>query len=146
MPSLPSDQVLTVTASYSARCDVSNQEESSYKDDVSRPSILKAQMWPSLLPLLTWAIQGSLATPTPVNSTADMLQSRAPSGSKTVIIQMFEWTWYSRPNHQFFSRSISLLSPGLASQRSAPTSSAPLVMDLFKVPSVSFIAAMSLTL
>ncbi|KAJ7895008.1 glycoside hydrolase [Mycena leptocephala] len=52
-------------------------------------------MWPSLLPLLTWAIQGSLATPTPVNSTADMLQSRAPSGSKTVIIQMFEWTWAS---------------------------------------------------
>jgi hypothetical protein len=30
------------------------------------------------------------ASPTPANST---LTGRAPSGSKTVIIQMFEWNW-----------------------------------------------------
>ncbi|KAJ6535724.1 glycoside hydrolase [Mycena capillaripes] len=52
-------------------------------------------MWPSLLPLLAWLAQTSLASPTPMNSTADILESRAPSGSKTVIIQMFEWTWAS---------------------------------------------------
>ncbi|KAF7348958.1 Glycoside hydrolase [Mycena venus] len=52
-------------------------------------------MWPSLLPLLAWTLQGAVASPTPANFTADTLQSRAPSGSKTVIIQMFEWTWAS---------------------------------------------------
>ncbi|KAJ7610564.1 glycoside hydrolase [Mycena polygramma] len=56
-------------------------------------------MWSSLLllPLLTWTVQTARASPTPtlLNSTTDMLQSRAPSGSKTVIIQMFEWTWAS---------------------------------------------------
>ncbi|KAJ6476448.1 glycoside hydrolase [Mycena vitilis] len=55
-------------------------------------------MWSSLLllPLLTWtALASPTPTPSRLNSTADMLQSRAPSGSKTVIIQMFEWTWAS---------------------------------------------------
>ncbi|KAJ6502915.1 glycoside hydrolase [Mycena vitilis] len=57
----------------------------------------RLRMWSSLLPLLAWTIQTSLASPTASrsNSTADMLKSRAPSGSKTVIIQMFEWTWAS---------------------------------------------------
>ncbi|KAJ7108267.1 glycoside hydrolase [Mycena epipterygia] len=55
-------------------------------------------MWSSsssLLPLLlAWFAQTSLAspTPTPANST---LEARAPTGTKTVIIQMFEWTWDS---------------------------------------------------
>lgn len=44
--------------------------------------------WLSLLPFVSLAI----ATPTPFNAT---LHKRGPSGSKTVIIQMFEWTWDS---------------------------------------------------
>ncbi|KAJ7839161.1 glycoside hydrolase [Mycena olivaceomarginata] len=51
-------------------------------------------MWSSLLPLLAWSASSALATPTPFNATAN-IQSRAPSGTKTVIIQMFEWTWAS---------------------------------------------------
>ncbi|KAJ7160393.1 glycoside hydrolase [Mycena filopes] len=52
-------------------------------------------MWsPLLLPLLSWAIQSSSASPMQMNVTED-LQARAPSGSKAVIIQMFEWTWAS---------------------------------------------------
>ncbi|KAJ7175109.1 glycoside hydrolase family 13 protein [Mycena crocata] len=53
-------------------------------------------MWSSVLPLLPWVIHSSLAWPTPTNSTViRSLANRAPSGSKTVIIQMFEWTWNS---------------------------------------------------
>ncbi|KAF8878446.1 glycoside hydrolase [Infundibulicybe gibba] len=42
----------------------------------------------SLLVLVT-------AAPAPENGTESGLVSRAPAGSKTVIIQMFEWTWAS---------------------------------------------------
>lgn len=38
----------------------------------------------------------ALATPVVYNSTVhDGLNSRAPSGSKSVIIQIFEWSWDS---------------------------------------------------
>ncbi|KAJ6474893.1 glycoside hydrolase [Mycena sanguinolenta] len=49
-------------------------------------------MWSSLLPLLAWTAHSALATPLTGNFT---LESRAPTGSKTVIIQMFEWNWDS---------------------------------------------------
>ncbi|KAJ7743596.1 glycoside hydrolase family 13 protein [Mycena metata] len=54
-------------------------------------------MWSSLfIPLLSWLVQRSLASPMQMNSTEGIqLTSRAPSGTKTVIIQMFEWTWAS---------------------------------------------------
>ncbi|KAJ6474895.1 glycoside hydrolase superfamily [Mycena sanguinolenta] len=44
-----------------------------------------------LLPLLVWAAHSALAAPL----AGDLLQSRSPSDSKTVIIQMFEWNWDS---------------------------------------------------
>ncbi|KAJ7208225.1 glycoside hydrolase [Mycena pura] len=49
-------------------------------------------MRPSTLLLLPWLFQCSLASLLQFNST---LASRAPTGTKTVIIQMFEWTWNS---------------------------------------------------
>ncbi|KAF8194734.1 glycoside hydrolase [Mycena galopus ATCC 62051] len=52
-------------------------------------------MWSSLLPLLAWTLHSALASPTFEDAAAGMLDSRAPSGSKTVIVQMFEWDWDS---------------------------------------------------
>ncbi|KAF7369655.1 Alpha-amylase [Mycena venus] len=80
---------LTVTPRYSWNCDARINITS------ARLGIVKAKMWPSLLPLLAWSVQSTLAFPTQLNSTVDVFESRAPSGSKTVIIQMFEWTWDS---------------------------------------------------
>ncbi|KAJ7093290.1 glycoside hydrolase family 13 protein [Mycena belliarum] len=58
-------------------------------------------MWSSLLPVtvLPWLALAPHAAASPMamqmsNSTV-MLDSRAPSGAKTVIIQMFEWNWDS---------------------------------------------------
>ncbi|KXN81606.1 Alpha-amylase [Leucoagaricus sp. SymC.cos] len=48
--------------------------------------------WQALLPFVSLA----LAAPSPLNSHFDSTHDkRAPSGSKTVIIQMFEWNWDS---------------------------------------------------
>ncbi|KAJ7230813.1 glycoside hydrolase [Mycena rebaudengoi] len=51
-------------------------------------------MWSNFaVPMLTWFILDyAAASPTPANST---LAGRAPFGSKTVIIQMFQWNWNS---------------------------------------------------
>ncbi|KAK7013737.1 putative glycoside hydrolase [Favolaschia claudopus] len=51
-------------------------------------------MFLALLPLLACAFKNALASPTHWNSTA-ALSARAPSSSKKVIIQMFEWSWNS---------------------------------------------------
>lgn len=52
--------------------------------------------WQSILPLISLA----LAAPAPLSlnrslNTNGIHEKREPSGSKTVIIQMFEWDWDS---------------------------------------------------
>ncbi|KAJ7212586.1 glycoside hydrolase [Mycena pura] len=57
-----------------------------------------AAMWSALLPLLAWLLPSTLAASQsidmPSDATAD-LNARAPLGTKTVIVQMFQWTWDS---------------------------------------------------
>ncbi|KAJ6607181.1 glycoside hydrolase [Mycena sp. CBHHK59/15] len=55
-------------------------------------------MWYPLVPILASCLlhwHYSLAYPTRSNSTWNTIEPRAPAGNKTVIIQMFEWTWDS---------------------------------------------------
>jgi len=50
---------------------------------------------PRSLPLLLGLLQSTLSAPLENSNANGTLESRSPSGSKTVIIQMFQWNWDS---------------------------------------------------
>ncbi|KAF7328520.1 Alpha-amylase [Mycena venus] len=58
-------------------------------------SLSMATMRFALVPLSTWFFQLSLAAALLRSNVAQDLRTRAPSGTNTIIAQMFEWTWDS---------------------------------------------------